>query len=520
MQIVKEYIRIFTVIALSISYFHCGQVFQQGKQNSNDLLFLVLATQLTQPNCGPSGNGFWARNVQTNFSDCIARTLVSSGNHINIYLESGLSTSLDYESLANSFDTSIYPKLVNAFGESSDINGDGKIDLFILDIRDGAKPNEPFVAGFFDPVDFYPDNRRSAVRSNQREILYMDGKELVGLLKDDPQAFGSTLAHEFQHLIRFPHMQKLGVEDDVWINEGTSEVASDIGGFGPQTQRLKCLVGDIGSPCSGGANSVSLINWSSNTSGDRYYILKQYSYAYAFMRYLYDNAGLSELSKSEFLRQSVNGNFNNIRGNTAINLMTLLRESTGNTATNPSNPIGISSQDSFQILLNGFWGQMVPSSNLGSSTRSNSLPSSWDLSNLLTEFPLGATLGPFATASYPKRTSLPSQLPAGSAVFVQGDKSGSVSTLTTTTKLSSIPNSSDSILVYGESNKLDSVNIYFQVVEGKMASSTSLERFSEPIIQSKPNNWLRWQKDRADDPSNMTGEGAIPLCGHPFLAAR
>lgn len=225
--------------------------------------------------CNPGNGGFWVRNLSTNSQStyCLSSSLVASSTNVDLYVQTGLSTNLSYSNIVSAFETNIFPIAKDAFGAPSDINRDGKVTILILDIKDGATATSGFVAGYVDPVNFYTDNSASTIRSNQREILFMDGAELLKLRDKDlasgkPDTFLSTLAHELQHLIRYQYSQGT---DDTWIDEGTSEVTSDLTGYGPQTARMSCFKGDANSSssCSGGIGSTStgspsLFKWSSS----------------------------------------------------------------------------------------------------------------------------------------------------------------------------------------------------------------------------------------------------------------
>nr|WP_040507258.1 peptidase MA [Leptospira wolbachii] len=270
-----------------------------------------------------NGPDLWARDLVSQSSVCVPVDLVSSGTNVEVYKERSLSVNYDLVKFARDFDTTTYPKLIATFGTPSDVDGDGKVKILVMDIRDGATANSAYVAGYYDPINFFPDNFLSRVRSNYAEVLYMDGKELIAALTRDPNAFASTAAHEFQHLLRFPRMRAANHNDEIWINEGTSEVASDIAGYGPQNSRMDCYSGVTDSRCLDGINGVSLLDWD-NSSSD---ILKQYSFAYVFMRYLYDSSGTTEAEKQNFFKATVIGSGAGTRANTTGNLISLFRSS-------------------------------------------------------------------------------------------------------------------------------------------------------------------------------------------------
>lgn len=81
------------------------------------------------------------------------------------------------------------------FGSIPDIDGDGILDILLLDIEDNFSETGGFVAGFFDPVDLIEHEF-----SNQRDLLYIDlYPTLFYRGETNFQRASSTIAHELQH---------------------------------------------------------------------------------------------------------------------------------------------------------------------------------------------------------------------------------------------------------------------------------------------------------------------------------
>lgn len=352
---------------------------------------LLLGTYaLIGANC-VNGSDLWARDLTTQTSVCVPVDLVSSGTNVEVYKERSLSVNYDLAKFARDFDTITYPALIATFGTPSDIDGDGKVKILVMDIRDGATANSAYVAGYFDPMNYFPDNLFSRVRSNYAEVLYLDGKELIIALTRDPNAFASTAAHEFQHLLRYPRMRAANQTDEIWINEGTSEVASDIAGYGPQISRLDCYSGVNDSRCSDGINGVSLLDWDSSGSD----ILKQYSYAYVFMRYLYDISGITETERQNFFRNSVIG-AGGTRANSTGNLINLFKTS----ANFDSTALGSQNSDVLFRLFALLNAQSFGIANLTSVeqvTADGASPTTINLSAALVKYPLPTSLARIVT---------------------------------------------------------------------------------------------------------------------------
>ncbi|WP_242935455.1 peptidase MA family protein [Leptospira kobayashii] len=399
-------------ITLWLSFCNINTPFSR-KESSNDnnlLLGVVLYTALANNGNCETGGDIWARNIQTQNSYCVPVELVASYAKVDVYKQRGLSVNYNLQTFGKEFNDTTYPKLISTFGEPSDVDKNGKIKILVLDIRDGATANSSYVAGFFDPVNYFADQPGTNLRSNYSEILYMDGKELIDALVRDPTAFSSTAAHEFQHLIRYPYMVATRATDDSWINEGTSEVASDIAGYGPQKYRIDCFRGADSTRCPNGVNGVSFLNWSAGTTSS--VILKQYAFAYAFMRYLYDISGNTEAEKNEFFRKSVQGNSIGIRAGSASQLMSVFRES----ARFNTTLLGSLNSDTFFRTFTLFMGQSAGTLNFAGVERFDASTNveALDLSTAYAAYPFESTLNDIVAGPLGVNTA------TGTLSFAQG----------------------------------------------------------------------------------------------------
>jgi len=112
------------------------------------------------------------------------------------------------------------------FGAPPDVDGDGKTDVLVLNIRDQYDPaNGVFsaVLGFFDPRDLRAPNLA--------DIIYLD--TVPGVIRQDNtrqslDVVTQTLAHEYQHLI-FSSFN--GAGDISFVDEGLAEWAEVMNGF-------------------------------------------------------------------------------------------------------------------------------------------------------------------------------------------------------------------------------------------------------------------------------------------------
>jgi len=190
---------------------------------------------------------FWAQNVSTGTSYQLDAQLLASNTRCEVWVEKGSAvTEAAARNVASEFNN-VYTKLMNTTTglgwqlnidgrqtntmQFADMLGDGnqKLIILLLDIRDGyTNEGDPYVAGYFDGVQFFDDSTAQTVdrRSNECDMIYMDiNPSVIG-----PSFYG-TLAHEMQHLMNFVTSVLLignEIRDsfmDLWIDEGLSAAA-------------------------------------------------------------------------------------------------------------------------------------------------------------------------------------------------------------------------------------------------------------------------------------------------------
>ena len=344
---------------------------------------------------------FWVRNlsISSQASYCVSFTkkAIATGTMgVDFFEQDGLNSGLDFNLIASAYQNTIYPSLVSAFGEPSDVNKDKKVIILTLDILESASTGSSsgFVAGFVDPKNFEADDPSNVLRSNAAEILYMDGKELVDKKKKtasgDPDPFLATIAHEMQHLIRYQYGKG---KDNVWIDEGTSEVSSDISGYGPQKDRISCFKGSLTSSCADtGVQGTSPFTWSGS--------LKNYAYSYAFVRYLFyaadSTSATDNTNRLTFLKNTVQGGTDGVRASTPQNLMHVFRSTKQYTDNKASVPADSSTDEVlFEHMMISFFGQAAGATDL-SATNVFINGTGTDLSSYKTIFPLS-----YSTTYYP-----------------------------------------------------------------------------------------------------------------------
>ncbi|RCK80379.1 MAG: Secreted protease metal-dependent protease [Candidatus Ozemobacter sibiricus] len=172
---------------------------------------------------------FWAMNIATKQFERVTAVLERIGKHCYLYVEKGQKVDgPTLDSIVAQFDTNIYPTDTRCFGSEPKpgIDGDNRITLLMLDIKDGWEPGKGYVGGYFFPLNEY--SVKDFPQSNEREMIYLD------LYPSDPKDkfYMGVVAHEFQHLIHFNQDPR----ETKWINEGQSQYAFKVCGFGHPNQ--------------------------------------------------------------------------------------------------------------------------------------------------------------------------------------------------------------------------------------------------------------------------------------------
>ena len=162
-------------------------------------------------------NDFYVMRINgSQYAEKIKIFKVEETANLIIYAESGYSINYNYVIyVAKKFEDN-YSKMINIYGNHTDVDKNGKIIILFQKINANISGNS-IVMGYFLPSDLiYGD-------FNNAEILYMD----INLLNASPQLIVGTVLHEFQHLINFNvnYIQK-GKDMSLWLNESLSESTS------------------------------------------------------------------------------------------------------------------------------------------------------------------------------------------------------------------------------------------------------------------------------------------------------
>ncbi len=168
----------------------------------------------------------------------------------------------------------IYQMDVDAFGNPPDVDGDPRIIILMLDIKDGYSGSGGYAVGYFYSFNEISKSTSGYATSNEAEIYFLDTYPLN--LKDNSglQEGLSTTAHEFQHMIHFNY----NTNRITFLNEGCSLVAEVNCGY-PIFDQNEYV----------NETNYYLLGWRNN---DLVNILHDYARAARFFVYIRDQVGM------------------------------------------------------------------------------------------------------------------------------------------------------------------------------------------------------------------------------------
>ena len=222
-----------------------------------------------------------AISFETNTEYSIASTCRAVGQNCYIFVADDVwGTSVDSSAVAgvvNDFDVNtplnsgegIFQIDVDTFGNPPDADNDPRIIILILDIKDGYSGSGGFVAGYFSP-----DNETRGF-GQSAEIYFMDANPVNLKTSNGLNVAITTAAHEFQHMINWNYHRT--IPELTFINEGLSEVAQTVCGYGVEMQGLLAA-----------ESNHYLFDWRTN---DRTLVLNDYARAQRFFFYLKEQFG-------------------------------------------------------------------------------------------------------------------------------------------------------------------------------------------------------------------------------------
>jgi len=171
-------------------------------------------------------------------------------------------------------------------------DGDGKLTILLLDIKDGYEPGGSYVGGYFWAGNFgvVPELRQY---SNDCDMIYIDTYPSTPGSMDSNAIF----AHEMQHMMNFATgiaLRGTGGRQDVWIDEGLSSAAEWIYSGRHNQERINWYN-------EGGSGLIDLGNnffmWENHENNPNA-VLDDYATVYLFFQWLRLQADSSSIYKS------------------------------------------------------------------------------------------------------------------------------------------------------------------------------------------------------------------------------
>ena len=204
---------------------------------------------------------FWITDLDDGSAHSIAATLHVVSDNAYWFVENDVDFDQQgLEEAAQIFESRVRPAVVRTFGDIRNPGIDGDPRLFVLHSKlNGA-------AGYFGSADAFPANVHP--HSNEREIIYMD----IETLPPGTDLYMAVIAHEFQHAVHFNH----DTGEESWVNEGLSELASEVAGYRLQSPRAFLVRPD------------TQLNFWADESYDR---IPHYGASALFFRYLAQRVG-------------------------------------------------------------------------------------------------------------------------------------------------------------------------------------------------------------------------------------
>ena len=186
----------------------------EGKEN----IPIVLNPPSSFPKMGDV-KSFWLTNMDSDNTFQVKATLREVGDNVYFWVQNGLSyDKKELKKLVDAFDKKIYPTDREFFGEEfkPGIDGDNRIYMLL------ARGLGSTIAAYFSSVDSY--SALAHKYSNEHEMIFLNADNI----KLGEEFTYGVLAHEFQHMIHWNQDRN----EETWLNEGFSELASFLNGYG------------------------------------------------------------------------------------------------------------------------------------------------------------------------------------------------------------------------------------------------------------------------------------------------
>jgi hypothetical protein len=216
---------------------------------------------------------FWVSNSDTQKHTEITAELKHMTDVVAMWVEVGVRLDQDdLEASAKRFTEETYPTNREFFGSEWTPGVDSDPRLHILHARNMGDN----VAGYFSSAHQY--SQVVNPYSNEREMFFISAQ--AGNAPPNSAFYDGTLAHEFQHMIHWANDRN----ETSWVNEGMSELASQLNGFDVGGHDLAYMQ----------KPDTQLTTWGDPSTES---VSEHYGASYLFMSYFLDRFG-EDLTKA------------------------------------------------------------------------------------------------------------------------------------------------------------------------------------------------------------------------------
>lgn len=184
------------------------------------------------------------------------------------------------------------------FGMPPDIDNNGTIEFLLVDIKDGWDGTGGYVGGFFYPRD----QQTSSSGSNKADLMYID--TYPGIYRENAGGDGyeydsslGTVAHEYQHLIQFKNDR----DEETFVNEGLSEIASYLCGYGLRDPSYYLRSTEISLVDFEGSDFDVSLNHYAKVALFTYFLYEQFGLDLISAISMNENVGISGIDEALFL---------------------------------------------------------------------------------------------------------------------------------------------------------------------------------------------------------------------------
>jgi hypothetical protein len=180
------------------------------------------------------------------------------GDHIVMYVEQGTTPTADPQEIADAFESQILPKETQLFGETTDVDDNGRLAVLFFD--------SPSLAGYTLTWNTWPDDKtfkNYGLHTNEMEIVYLSND------RGSPE----VMAHELNHLIYYATYPNVTASWK-YFKEGMAESAINAV-FGEHQRPIDYISQDLEGTI---ADGVSLVNF---VASYEHYALPYFFFSYA-----------------------------------------------------------------------------------------------------------------------------------------------------------------------------------------------------------------------------------------------